>query len=263
MPPGGGIRNRTADPAEETPTRSAGRGTDRPAHRCRSTSPAGLNPTSHRARQREVDGADSARSTTTMDEVHPRFERSSRVKVACPSSSRLRSPSRGRPGRSHDLPCLGSLPDPGARQAEAWVLLPPRIAEATRRPKPREGVSIIRCEQARTGIRTNGIGATTWVTRLSDEVDSVSGSQRPSMPPILYRTLLSADPRATRYARFWQERRVPPARLHEEGKEAEGDPGHARPPEGERAKRRSLWSLFLRARRTPERRALLRAHAAD
>lgn len=228
-----------------------------PKHQsCRSESdqPPGAAARGGRGRFRVVAGRDG-RSPSRRRTL-------SRVKVGCPSSLRLRSPTRDRSGRSHDQPCLGSLPDPGARQAEAWVLLPSRPAEARRRPKPPEGMSINQRGQARTGIRTNRIGATTWVTRLSDKVDSVSGSQRPSMPPTragACRTL-TRRPHATSGSCWDGGCRLPA--FTRKGGEAEGDPDRARPPGGERAKVKSLWSLFFGARRTPERRALLRAHAA-
>jgi hypothetical protein len=82
------------------------------------------------------------------------------------------------------------------------------------------------------------------------------------MPPTLYWSLVSADPRATHCTVTQQGRRVPPAHLHKEGRETEGDAGLARPPGGELAKTRSLWSQSFGTRRKPERLALLRALAA-
>jgi hypothetical protein len=132
-----------------------------------------------------------------------------------------------------------------------------------RRSRSRSGDTLSHREgQALFGFPAIEIGATTWVTRHFDKGGSVSGSQRPGMPPTLYWSPVSADPRATHCTVTQQGRRVPPAHLREEGRETEGDAGPARPPGGELAEARSLWSQSFGTRRKPERLALLRALAA-
>jgi len=141
---------------EETPTRSPGHGTDRPARQRRNASPAGPNPTSHQARQRRVDEADSACSIPRWTSPS-RLRAQSRVKVGCPSSLRPRFPSRDRSSRSHDLPCLGSLPDPGALQAEAWAHFPPPASPRRRRDRGRaKGSSSSGVGKPTTGSEPSG-----------------------------------------------------------------------------------------------------------
>lgn len=78
--------------AGETPSRIRDDDTDRPARRRVSAGSAGPKPTSHQARQRKMDEAESAHPTPSQDEVQPGFGRFPRIKVGFPSSVRPRIP---------------------------------------------------------------------------------------------------------------------------------------------------------------------------
>lgn len=146
---------------EVTPTRSSGHGTDRPARRCRSTSPAGPNPTSHRARQRGVDGADSAWSPDAMDEAHHEGEhcRGSRWVV---------------------LRLCGCAPQHGTDRAEATTSLAWVHCRTLGRARPRPGCSSLHAPPKRGGDRSRPKGCpSTNAGKPALESEPTGSARRP------------------------------------------------------------------------------------
>jgi len=245
----------------ETPPDRATRRRSTPRRRM-SAGATGPNPTSRQARQRKVDGADSARPSPALDGVQRGSGRFSRIKVGVSNAITAAQPecSWG-PAEATTRPARGSQPDLGAHRTEVRALHPRCTAEATQQPKPRGWPARQPGGQALTSVRDNEIGATTRVTRHVDNGSSVSGSQRPSMPPSLHwmRRALTRRPHAPTAPSKDSGCRLPDF-TRKEGKRKETP---ALRPARRRARGGQVpMEQFLGARQTRRRRALLRAHAA-
>lgn len=185
----------------------------------------------------------------------------SRVKVGCSSPMRPRGPLLGRSSRSHDLPWVHSRtlvrarPRPGCSALRA----PPKRCRDRGRAKGSSstavGKPIPASERTGSARRPRSRAISTKLTPFRGRRDPACRRPRAGV-----RRALTRRPHTAPDSNGDDGCRLPI--FARKGGEAEGDAGQARPPGGERAEARSLWSLVFGTRRQPERRALLRAHAA-
>lgn len=197
-----------------------------------------------------------------LDEVQTGSERLPRIQVDGSFASTAAHPDHSLGlAEATTRTVRGSQPDLGARRTEVRALHPRCATEAAPQPKLRGWPPHPPGGQALTGVRGNEIGATTRVARHETKVAPFQGRRDPAC-----RHPCTGGRRA-----LTRRSHAPPATSSEDGcrlptftrKEGKRKETPALQPARRRARGGQVpMEQFLSARQTPERRALLRAHAA-